>query len=417
MIQKMLSYIAHHTPLLCQLCNFIEEVRTALTALRLRTDELDIYCKDSFIEIHDQIGGLTQHHGDALTDFGTRLWRLEEQFPELVQQVGTLTQHHGDALTDFGTRLWQLEEQFPELVQQVGTLTQYHGDALTDFGTRLWRLEELVTGAANYRGRLTMAEKRQVTTQTRLEKIEKLLSETKIKSKGELSLPHGNYLGHTPERYNKNLDRYFAGGGVFDPDLMSEKYKNGDMVRLYSFMMIFDIIRQDMLRGDLAELGVWKGDTAIIIATFAREYGRKAFLLDTYQGFDLRDLAGEGEHLASKFSDTSVEAVKKRIGENDVQYVVGYFPETAAQLPEENEYCFVNIDCDLHDPVLAGLEYFYPRVVPGGFIVIHDYMSNSWDGPIKAVNAFFADKPESIVPMADFAGSVMVRKSRIIPKE
>lgn len=60
---------------------------------------------------------------------------------------------------------------------------------------------------------------------------------------------------------------------------------------------------------------------------------------------------------------------------------------------------------------MAALDYFYPRMVPGGFLIVHDYGSLHWNGAEQAVDAFFADKPESVVPLPDQAGSVVVRKA------
>jgi O-methyltransferase len=41
---------------------------------------------------------------------------------------------------------------------------------------------------------------------------------------------------------------------------------------------------------------------------------------------------------------------------------------------------------------------------------MHDYMSLSWEGPVKAIDQFFAGKPEFVVPIPDFAGTVVIRK-------
>jgi len=60
----------------------------------------------------------------------------------------------------------------------------------------------------------------------------------------------------------------------------------------------------------------------------------------------------------------------------------------------------------------SALDYFYPRLVPGGFLVAHDYSSLHWNGAEKAVDEFFLDKPECPLPMPDNAGSVAIRKAR-----
>ena len=41
-------------------------------------------------------------------------------------------------------------------------------------------------------------------------------------------------------------------------------------------------------------------------------------------------------------------------------------------------YAFVNIDVDLYKPLLAGLEYFWPRMAENGYIFVHDYFSFSY---------------------------------------
>lgn len=50
----------------------------------------------------------------------------------------------------------------------------------------------------------------------------------------------------------------------------------------------------------------------------------------------------------------------------------GYFPETADGL--EMEFCFVNLDMDLYEPILERLRFFYPRMVNGVAILVHDYI-------------------------------------------
>jgi hypothetical protein len=72
----------------------------------------------------------------------------------------------------------------------------------------------------------------------------------------------------------------------------------------------------------------------------------------------------------------------------------------------------VHIDTDLYAPIMSGLEYFYPRMVPGGYLIIHDYGSLTWEGAEKAVDTFFADKPESVIQIPDSSGSAVIRRLR-----
>jgi ADP-heptose:LPS heptosyltransferase len=220
----------------------------------------------------------------------------------------------------------------------------------------------------------------------------------------------------TPQRYGQNHARYLAQGGRLDlQDLMRGFTKGndnnrGDINRFYALALIFDQIMKEQIQGDLAELGVYKGNTAYMLADFARRTGATAYLLDTFEGFSAEDLQGIDANKRFEFADTSLDGVKALVGSAGVHYVKGYFPGTATQIPGDARFALVHIDCDLYAPFVAALEFFYPRLMPGGFFIMHDYASLHWDGAERAVDEFFADKPESVMPLPDGSGTVVVRK-------
>ena len=221
-----------------------------------------------------------------------------------------------------------------------------------------------------------------------------------------------------PERYRDNYARYLALGG--QPGLADDLQgfvaggaNTGDLARFWFFSLAFDQIVKEGLSGDLAELGVYKGNTASLLAAYARRLDATAWLLDTYEGFDPKDLTGfDADIRAQDFTDTSLAAVRARVGDDHVEFVKGYFPASASQLPADGRYCLVHLDCDLYAPMASALAYFYPRLVPGGFLIAHDYSSLHWSGAETAVDEFFLDKPECPMPLPDGAGSVAIRKLR-----
>jgi O-methyltransferase len=80
---------------------------------------------------------------------------------------------------------------------------------------------------------------------------------------------------------------------------------------------------------------------------------------------------------------------------------------------ENESFAFVNIDADLYNPIKEGCAFFYPRLVPGGILIIHDY-NHKWEGAMKAVNEFSKTIPENIIEIADMHGSVMIIKNKNI---
>jgi len=171
------------------------------------------------------------------------------------------------------------------------------------------------------------------------------------------------------------------------------------------------IFHEQGIGGCVAEGGVFLGE-------FAKEINRvfpasKFYLFDTFSGFDPRDLPTERENKFSRldaghFNITSVETVRSKLPhpENCV-FKKGFFPETTDGIDES--FCFVNLDFDLYQPTLAGLEFFYPRMVKGGAILIHDYFAETFKGVKAAVHYFSAKTAQAqFSPIGD-GSSVLIR--------
>ncbi len=186
-----------------------------------------------------------------------------------------------------------------------------------------------------------------------------------------------------------------------------------DLARLVLFIENAALVEAEGIAGSVAELGVYRGTTAKLLHELFAD--RRLWLFDTFGGFDARDLAsGSGERPAGfRFDDTSLEAVLRHIGASErIRACKGYFPDTARAVPDGERFAFVHLDADLKKPTADALEFFYPRLAPGGFLVMHDYGSRAWPGVAQAVDAFFADKPESIVRIPDKSGTAVVRRAK-----
>lgn len=184
-----------------------------------------------------------------------------------------------------------------------------------------------------------------------------------------------------------------------------------DYVRLATLELVSDEIARKNLKGNVAELGVYKGKFARYINQYFKE--RKLYLFDTFEGFDARDIHVEkAEGLSSgsqNFADTSIESVLRQMPhkENCIP-VKGFFPESAANV--NDRFVFVSIDADLYEPIYEGLKFFYPLLVPGGYIFIHDFNNDNYPGTRKAVLKFCEEKNISFVPIPDSAGSAIICK-------
>lgn len=185
---------------------------------------------------------------------------------------------------------------------------------------------------------------------------------------------------------------------------------SGDLTRFYTIYLNVNQILDDGVPGDVVELGVYKGNSAALLATLARRKNRHLYLFDTFAGFDSRDLHGiDGAHPVI-FTDTSVEAVRDLVGTEGVSYVQGFFPESTSQVRLPEQIAIAHIDCDLYEPMKAGLECFYPRLAPGGILLLHDYASGCWPGAKRAIDEFFENRPEKPILAADKSGTALIRR-------
>ena len=222
------------------------------------------------------------------------------------------------------------------------------------------------------------------------------------------------FLAYQPDAYAR-FNRYE------DFNTLSQQFSRhnrrinaGDSARLWSFILNLDQILAEGIRGDFAELGVWKGNTAAILAHFAAKGGREVFLFDTFQGFDKSDFQGPDAHRSVEFEDTSMEVVRDVIGPHTsvCHFVKGHFPGSVNDGHKSRTYAVVSLDCDLYEPMKAGLEFFYPRMSRGGIFLLHDYASGWWPGVRQAVDEFCKASGEFVVLMPDRSGSAFIRKSR-----
>ena len=190
----------------------------------------------------------------------------------------------------------------------------------------------------------------------------------------------------------------------------SSTHNCGDLGRLYMLLLNVARVLKENIPGDIAEIGVYKGNTARILAEAVRAGGRRLYLFDTFGGFDPADL-NDSHRPSLAFSDTSLDMVKTFIGADSVEYIVGRFPDSLSTIEMPDRFAIVHLDCDLYQPTAAGISYFYPRLSPGGLLILHDYSSGHWRGCAQAIDEFLKDKPERPVLMPDKSGTAIIVKA------
>lgn len=173
-------------------------------------------------------------------------------------------------------------------------------------------------------------------------------------------------------------------------------------------------VKRKNLAGSVAEAGVFEGYFA---AKINENFPNKElYLFDTFSGFDKRDtILEEGydndPHRGDHFKNVSKDMVlaKLKYPQNCI-IRQGYVPETLQGL-ETKKFCFVNLDMDLYQPTLAALEWFWPRMVEEGVILIHDYFEETGTYPNlkKAVIKFTSENKILSLPIGDDLSIALIK--------
>ena len=217
-----------------------------------------------------------------------------------------------------------------------------------------------------------------------------------------------NYI----EEALKEADRRMGIDGKESPILDANPIYYYDYFRYRTFELVADEIQD--VEGDLAEVGVFKGNFAAIIN---RKFPQDTFwLFDTFEGFDEAEASRElnagncDEKFIQEFKETSVEQVMGKMAFPDLCVVrKGLFPGTAEGI--ERQFKFVSIDVDFEDSIYEAIKFFYPRLVEGGYIFIHDYNEGRLKGVRAAVKRYETEAGRIVkVPIADKCGTLIITK-------
>jgi O-methyltransferase len=149
--------------------------------------------------------------------------------------------------------------------------------------------------------------------------------------------------------------------------------------RLYLWMDT--LIQTQRVPGDVLEVGCYLGGTAAVANKMLRNLSaRKRYLVvDTFEGFVAEQWTedqalGTPGRLKKHFSLNSTELARwvlDRHGGEEVEIIKGDIVALSEDsLPGQVSACL--LDVDLSEPIQKGLERVYPRLQPGGVIIVDD---------------------------------------------
>ncbi len=216
--------------------------------------------------------------------------------------------------------------------------------------------------------------------------------------------------------YNGYLDWCVNEGTYLKPFLEFDS----DQWRIHErrFVMSSIAAATASLQGDSAECGVFEGATSFQICR-TRQH-RKDFThhcFDSFEGLSqptTADIVSDERAYVWKKNDLTspLEKTRKNLQrfESFVKYYPGWIPDRFPEV-EDRRFSLVHVDVDLFEPTAASLEFFYPRLVPGGMIVCDDYGSTWCPGAKKACDDFCAKTPQQTVIHLTTGQGIIMKQS------
>ena len=146
--------------------------------------------------------------------------------------------------------------------------------------------------------------------------------------------------------------------------------------------------RNSKLSGNIAEVGVADGASALILAELKKD--KKLFLFDTFEG--LEEYKTETTHDIKKYK-ININKINRLFSKfKDVYIHKGIFPKDTGDSIKNENFSLVHLDVNLYKSTVDCLEYFWPRMVKQGVIILHDYnldkITKKETPCMKALNEF-----------------------------
>ncbi len=210
------------------------------------------------------------------------------------------------------------------------------------------------------------------------------------------------------------------------------RYTQTPIERMYALYKATEYIVRARVPGDIVECGVWRGGSAMLCALTLlrnRDAARRLHLFDTFQGLpepgvhDETDVHGQDVRAQWKrwdddginlWSYASLDEVRHNMESTgyppvNVRYIQGLVEQTVPrQAPEQ--IALLRLDTDWYESTRHELEHLYPRLSPGGVLIVDDV--GHFSGARKAFAEYFHERHDIFVNRVDYTGRLIVKPLR-----
>jgi len=216
---------------------------------------------------------------------------------------------------------------------------------------------------------------------------------------------------------------------VIDIILDVKPYTLTSPERIFALFEAVKYLVTNEIPGDIVECGVWKGGSMMAVARTLVHLGdtsRNLYLFDTFDGMAVpseKDVSITGvpastmlknsdkEDKASVWCYSPLEEVQKAVNSvgysNDkIHFIKGKVEETLP-VKAPQTISLLRLDTDWYESTHHELVHLFPRLSPGGVIIIDDY--GHWKGARQAVDEYIQENQiKLLLNRIDYTGRIGV---------
>jgi len=154
--------------------------------------------------------------------------------------------------------------------------------------------------------------------------------------------------------------------------------------RLDNLQYCIEDVLANNVPGDLLEAGAWRGGATIFMRAILKAYGvtdRCVWAADSFEGLPPPDPrvpqdAGDPHH-TYQFLAVPLEEVQANFGrygllDDQVRFLKGWFRDTLPRAPV-GRLAVLRLDGDMYESTMDALVPLYPKLSPGGYLIVDDY--------------------------------------------
>ena len=198
----------------------------------------------------------------------------------------------------------------------------------------------------------------------------------------------------------------------------AEKQHSGRDMKWRSHVAQWAGYQASLLDGDFVECGVNRAflSTSVIESiNFKSMKDKNFYLVDTYCGI-VEDLLTDEDRAAhwNEYPDVYDFVVDSFKDFDNVHVIKGAVPDILPSVPAE-KVAYLSIDMNCVAPERAALEYFWPKMVTGGLIIIDDYLFRGHEAQKKSADEFAESVGARILSMPTGQGLLIKSEERAEP--